>query len=956
MDISSIPLRRSSLLSLTVVTRDYPLLDVGQTARLSGGQGMSRDHGTPRLIAVDPRFLPVRSVDYCRALEREPAQSRVNRSLFDLGARAVKQWDPRLWALQQDDAATPANLSTVYTLSGAVLFASSVDAGWQLDLPGLGSESLGGWDGRGTQRDVAFDDLLRPVAVFEQGRGQLRTCVERMQYGAPGQGLQAFNQYGQLIRHDDPAGALLLASFALTGQNLAQSRRFSLDGAMPDWPASEADREALLEPGGGALSTWRLGPLGDVLEQVDVRGNRQRQVLTRDGRLSSSQLLLQGQSQWQPLVNEIDYNAQGQIEREVAGNDVQTTLTYAPENGWLIERHVRRAGQSLQHLVYAYDPMGNVLGIEDKALPVRYFANQRIDPISRFRYDSLYQLIEAIGWEAGAQNQGPVGRLDPAALSNYRQTYRYDDSGNLLELIHVGAQNHGRQLQAARYSNRCLPHRDGVPPTEEEIAAAFDGRGNCLALESSRTLAWDLRNQLRSVTPIERESGLNDREAYVYDGGGQRVRKLRTLQTGARTLAAEVRYLPGLELHVDSRTGESLQVITAQDGLNSVRVLHWDSPPPSGANDCYRYGVAEHLGSISLELDQDGRIISQEHFYPFGETAFLAGDNVIEVSYKTARYSGKERDATGLYYYGYRFYAPWLQRWASPDPAWAIDGLNFYRMVHNNPITLFDTDGRIPTGAAPPPPPGMRGPPMPPPPMGGPPPPPGAGSQQPSQKKWVIKKDPALYKQQGGEYPYYSSFSITLQKLNIEHYSSIFDMEMFVNVWRETGLNMIPPARSIDYEKALEVQGVLREIDAEWSTYRRAEVKEVFRGDSPAILKSYPWLATFAKGGGDSAIQETINLEIRSQLIMSTAKDPGMGYVSGKSIMWHFQLEPGHAGVSEGLYASEGEVTFPLYNKIQIVSLHYIPKGKAYMNNAERFGVAHRYVIKAKMLPRSFSK
>ncbi|XVN14591.1 hypothetical protein QZH47_27380 [Pseudomonas corrugata] len=112
-----------------------------------------------------------------------------------------------------------------------------------------------------------------------------------------------------------------------------------------------------------------------------------------------------------------------------------------------------------------------------------------------------------------------------------------------------------------------------------------------------------------------------------------------------------------------------------------------------------------------------------------------------------------------------------------------------------------------------------------------------------------------MYKQQGGEYPYYSSFSIALQKLNIEHYSSIADMATFVNAWRDIGRNMIPPARNIDHEKALEVQGVLGEIDAQWSGYRR-EVKEVFRGDSPAILNSYPWLATFAKKGGDSAIEK----------------------------------------------------------------------------------------------------
>ena len=65
----------------------------------------------------------------------------------------------------------------------------------------------------------------------------------------------------------------------------------------------------------------------------------------------------------------------------------------------------------------------------------------------------------------------------------------------------------------------------------------------------------------------------------------------------------------------------------------------------------------------------------------------------IEAKYKTIRYSGKERDATGLYYYGYRYYMPWMGRWLNPDPAWTIDGLNLYRMVRNNPVTLSDSNG-----------------------------------------------------------------------------------------------------------------------------------------------------------------------------------------------------------------------------------------------------------------------
>ncbi|WP_370552320.1 RHS repeat-associated core domain-containing protein, partial [Enterobacter cloacae complex sp. P31C] len=60
------------------------------------------------------------------------------------------------------------------------------------------------------------------------------------------------------------------------------------------------------------------------------------------------------------------------------------------------------------------------------------------------------------------------------------------------------------------------------------------------------------------------------------------------------------------------------------------------------------------------------------------------------------RYSGKERDATGLYHYGYRYYQPWSGRWLSADPAGTVDGLNLFRMCRNNPGTLFDPKGLAP--------------------------------------------------------------------------------------------------------------------------------------------------------------------------------------------------------------------------------------------------------------------
>jgi RHS repeat-associated protein len=658
---------------------------------------MGMHHKTPKLTIVDPRGLTIRSVDYWRTVENVPAEARINRIAYDAAGRAVKQWDPRLWALSQAEPLAPANLTTAFSLSGNALLTDSVDAGWQLALPGLGHEVLSRWDSRGTRREVEYDDLLRPVAVIEQGTAEPRRSIERMTYGGPDQGDQ--NQCGQLIRHDDPAGTELFEAFSITGQCVRQVRHFTLDPVAPDWPELEADRERLLEPGDGASSTWRFGPQGHVLEQTDAKENRQAFHLTLDGQLREARLQLHGLTTWQTLVRDIRYSAQGQVEHETAGNNVQTTLVYRPEDGLLMERWAQDASAGLlQHLIYDYDRMGNVLSIEDRALSVRYFNNQRIDPISRYIYDSLYQLIEAYGWEEGTLQQGPasVGRVDPAAVSNYHQTYRYDEGGNLLTLTHVGAQSPGRELKAARYSNRCLPWRNGVPPTEEDIAAAFDAKGNLLELDQGRILNWDLRNQLQSVSPVERVSGLNDRESYVYDGGGQRVRKIRSLQTNARTVLAEVRYLPGLELRSDNGTGEVLQVISAQAGLNSVRVLHWETAPPSGiANDQYRYSLVDHLKSCTLELADDARIISQETYYPFGETAWFAGAGVVEASYKTIRYSGKERDATGLYYYGFRYYMPWLQRWLNPDPKGGVDGPNLYQMALNNPVTFIDDDGAI---------------------------------------------------------------------------------------------------------------------------------------------------------------------------------------------------------------------------------------------------------------------
>ncbi|WP_256261623.1 RHS repeat-associated core domain-containing protein [Pseudomonas gingeri] len=658
---------------------------------------------TPRLTVSDPRGLAVRTVDYCRSAEGTEPEERVNRSAYDAMGRLVEQWDPRLWALSTEDAAAPPNLTNRYSLSGKVLGSLSVDAGERVSLFGDGDQLLQAWDSRGSERRVEYDDLLRPLALFEQGEGEAPRCTERYEYADASADFAAHNQCGQLMRHDDPAGTLTMDEYALTGGVLEQTQRFLSALEMPDWPQALSARDALLEPvAQAATSSTHFNPLGDVLEQTDAKGNRQQFDYTFDGQLFATHLQLSAQTTATTLVSNIHYNAYGQVEQETAGNGVVSTLTYRPEDGRLTRLQARHGTEAaLQDLRYEYDPVGNVLSIEDSALPIRYFANQRVEPKKQYDYDSLYQLIKATGWEAGGASRGPVFNRfdDPSAVANYQQTCRYDAGGNLLELVHVGPQSHSRKLTAARYSNRCLPEQNDRPPTEEEIAAAFDGNGNLLQLQQGQAMSWDLRNQLREVRPVERENADDDLELYVYDGGGQRRRKVRTTQTNARALLSEVRYLPGLELRTREGTGEVLQVICVLAGRSAMQVLHWETTPPSGiTNDQYRYNLTDHLGSSSLELDDEAAVISQETYHPYGSTAWFAGRSEVEASYKTVHYSGKERDATGLYYYGFRYYACWLQRWINPDPAGDVDGLNRFTMVANNPISNVDRHGLVGEG------------------------------------------------------------------------------------------------------------------------------------------------------------------------------------------------------------------------------------------------------------------
>ncbi|MEX3777727.1 RHS repeat-associated core domain-containing protein [Pseudomonas sp. MYb118] len=640
---------------------------------------VSVDAHTPGLGVIDPRGLGVRAVAYCRAGEDESAQVRITRQVFDTLGRDVAHFDPRFSVNGQIP-----NLTSIHGLSAVERLTSRADAGWVVALMGEAGQLVQRWDSRSSQQST-YDDLLRPIAITEQIHGESARVVERFEYGTSNGNSR--NQCGQLIRHDDPATTRHMPDFDLHGLPLLEASHFLESFDPVNWPEEVNARDDLLESGPGLDSRWTYDALGEVATQTDAKLNRRRFSLTCAGQISAVHMQPTGAAAV-TLVSDIHYNAGGLVEQERAGNGVITRAEFRPEDARLERLSAGLPGQPLlQDLHYEYDAVGNPLRIEDRSKSVTYFKNQQVDPVSTYTYDSLYRLVAATGREVfHAAN-------DPNALINYSEEYDYDAGGNTLELRHLGTQPFTRRWTVDELSNRSIVLNDGDPPPD--FVQAFDGNGNQRHLLRGQTLAWDTRNQLSEVSPVTRDDGEDDIELYRYGGGGKRLRKVRRSLASGRNLIAEVRYLPGLEIHL-TPNGEERHVLEVEAGRNSVRLEHWIGSPPVGIdNDYLVYSVSDHLRSSLLELDEQGALISDEGYRPYGERAWWITHQGTKASYKTRGYSGKQRDATGLIYYGFRYYAPWLLRWINPDPAGEVDGLNLFRFVHNSPVRYFDGDGRL---------------------------------------------------------------------------------------------------------------------------------------------------------------------------------------------------------------------------------------------------------------------
>jgi len=332
---------------------------------------------------------------------------------------------------------------------------------------------------------------------------------------------------------------------------------------------------------------------------------------------------------------------------------------------------------------YDYDLSGNILRIKERVNNCGVGGTNSLDRV--FNHDPLYRLLSATGRE-NSPTITPIWddsyrSTDHEITTAYTQHYEYDLMGNIQRLQHVGNNNFTRNFNYGSGNNNKL---QGITAGGDTYSFTYDANGNQITENSDRKFEWDFADKLRSFRVQAGTSQPTKFAHYLYDAGGNRVKKLVRVSGGSYTSTT---YIDGIfeKLTDGTDTQNTLHVMDDNSRIATVRLGEefGDTTP------AVKYVLEDHLGNSTFEVNGDGTFIAKEEYYPFGETSFASYGK------KRYKYNGKERDdESGLYNYGMRYYSAWTCRFISVDPLFRDYAYYTpYQYAGNKPINFIDMDG-----------------------------------------------------------------------------------------------------------------------------------------------------------------------------------------------------------------------------------------------------------------------
>lgn len=211
--------------------------------------------------------------------------------------------------------------------------------------------------------------------------------------------------------------------------------------------------------------------------------------------------------------------------------------------------------------------------------------------------------------------------------------------------------------------------------------------------DGSHSYTYDAENKISKVDSVN---------AYVYDGEGQRVRKL---------VGENLRFVYGIGGELIMEFSGSSGVLMKEYVYGANGLLATIEPSAINSNGT-RYATADNLGSPRVVTNSGAAVVSRHDYKPFGEEISSGtGPRTTAMGFPGAsdglrqKFTGYERDAeTMLDFAQARYFKSTYGRFTGADPFMGSGKTtnsqtwNRYAYSLNNPLRYIDPSGAVTVG------------------------------------------------------------------------------------------------------------------------------------------------------------------------------------------------------------------------------------------------------------------